>query len=68
MVNTNLLKGKIASAGYTQKTLAPIVSMSKNTLNAKVNGRKNFDTEEIARVCYALNIVDAAEKCKIFLS
>lgn len=68
MVNTNLLKGKIAAAGYTQKALAPVIGMSKNTLNAKVKGRKNFNTHEIARICDVLSIIDPAEKCNIFLS
>ncbi len=67
MINTNLLKGRIAAAGYSQKTLAPVVKMSLNSLNAKVNGRKSFDTMEIERLCEALKIIDPTEKCLIFL-
>ena len=47
LINTNLLKGKILSAGFTQQTLAPLVKMSVNSLNAKINGRKVFDTDEV---------------------
>ena len=50
MINTNLLKGKILSAGFTQQTLAPLVKMSVNSLNAKINGRKVFDTDEVERI------------------
>lgn len=68
MVNANLLKGKIVAAGYSQQTLAPKVKMSANSLNAKINGRKKFDTDEITRICKALGITDPGEKCSIFLS
>ena len=68
MVDSNLLKGKIVAAGYTQQSLAPAVKMSLNSLNSKINGRKNFDTEEIARICEVLGITDPREKCNIFLS
>ena len=68
MVNANLLKGRITSAGLTQQALAPIVNMSANSLNAKINGRKKFDADEVVRICRALEISDPAEKCDIFLS
>ena len=64
MINTNLLKGKILSAGFTQQTLAPLVKMSVNSLNAKINGRKVFDTDEVERICDILNITDPVEKCQ----
>ena len=68
MVNANLLKGKIVTAGFNQKSLAKEVDMSINSLNAKINGRKKFDTEEIAKICSTLGITDPNEKCNIFLS
>lgn len=68
MVNANLLKGKIISSGHNQKSLAPKVGMSINSLNAKINGRKKFDAEEVIRICDALDITDPQEKCDIFLS
>lgn len=68
MVNANLLKGKIVAAGHNQQSLAPKVGMSVNSLNAKINGRKKFDTEEVGKICKALGITDPREKCDIFLS
>lgn len=68
LVNANLLKGKITASGYNQKSLALSVNMSVNSLNAKINGRKKFDTEEITKICDVLMITDAQEKCNIFLS
>lgn len=64
----NKLKGKIVEAGYTQRTLAVELGMSKNTLNAKVNGKKPFNTIEIERICDKLGIDSGAEKAEIFLS
>ena len=68
MVNSNLLNGKIMAAGHTQRSLAPKVGMSPNSLNAKISGRNKFDTEEIGKICKALGITDPREKCDIFLS
>ena len=63
----NKLKGKIAEAGYSQRSLASELGMSKNTLNAKVNGKVPFNTVEIERLCAKLGIHDGAEKAAIFL-
>ena len=67
MINVNLLKGKIVAAGYNQRGLAEKVGMSANSLNAKINGKKKFDTDEVFKICEALNITDPSEKCNIFL-
>lgn len=66
-MRTNVLKGKIVSAGYTQRTLAPLLNMSENTLSKKVNGQTPFDTDDVVRLCELLNIVDNEEKAYIFL-
>ncbi len=63
----NKLKGKIVEAGYTQRSLAKEIGMSKNTLNSKVNGKIPFNTDEIERICVTLCIVDPMEKASIFL-
>ena len=65
---TNKLKGKIAEAGFSQRSLALELGMSKNTLNSKVNGKIPFNTVEIERICDKLGIHDGAEKASIFLS
>ena len=67
-MSNNKLKGKIAEAGYSQRSLAAELGMSKNTLNAKVNGKIPFNTVEIERLCDKLEIYDGAEKAAIFLS
>ena len=66
-MRSNILKGKIVSAGYTQKTLAPLMHMSKNTLSKKLNGTAQFTTEQVIRLCDLLQIVDDQEKAYIFL-
>ncbi len=64
----NKLKGKIAEAGFSQRTLAEALGMSKNTLNAKVNGKVPFNTVEIELICKVLDIRDITEKAAIFLA
>jgi transcriptional regulator with XRE-family HTH domain len=64
---SNKLKGKIVEAGYSQRSLASELGMSKNTLNSKVNGKIPFNTNEIERICEKLGIHDGAEKAAIFL-
>ena len=66
-MKTNMLKGKIIAAGYTQRTLAPLLNMSENTLSKKVNGQTAFDTDEVMHLCDLLHIDDNEEKAYIFL-
>jgi len=66
-LNSLKLKGKIAEAGYSQRSLSKVLEMSKNTLNSKVNGKKAFNTNEIKKLCEALNIFGNEEKVDIFL-
>lgn len=68
MVNKNRLQGAIKAAGYSQRTLAPLIGMSENTLGAKINGRAHFNTAEIAAICDVLGITSDSEKIQIFLS
>lgn len=67
MVNTLKLKGKIAEAGYSQTSLAVAAGMSKNTLNAKVNGKTPFNCDEAEAICNVLGISSNDEKAEIFL-
>lgn len=64
----NKLKGKIAEAGFSQRSLAEALGMSKNTLNAKVNGKVPFNTVEIEQICKVLGIHDVTEMATIFLT
>lgn len=68
MVNSNLLKGAIVSAGYTQRTLAPLIEMSENTLGKKINNVRPFDTDEVTKICDIIHITEPADKCAIFLA
>ena len=66
MINTNLLKGKIMAAGYTQESLAREMGISKNTMSAKVNG-KSLYVDEAEKMCYILGINEPYERAQIFL-
>jgi transcriptional regulator with XRE-family HTH domain len=68
MVNKNLFLSAMVKAGFSQKTLAKKLEMSKNTLSAKINGKGFFDTKQIDLVCQTLNINDDHDKIEIFLS
>ena len=68
MLNRRLLSGKIAGAGYNQKTLAAAIGMSENALSLKMTGKSVFNTEQIDRICQVLNINDNSEKADIFLA
>lgn len=67
MLNKNKLLGKIAEAGYSQRSLAPELRMSKNTLNGKINGKTPFNINEIDDLCQKLGIISNTEKADIFL-
>lgn len=67
MINENLLKGKMASMGYTQENLAHKLMISKNTLNAKIKGRSKFSLDEVMKICDLLSINSVNEMCDIFL-
>lgn len=67
MINTNLLKGRIMAQGMTQTSLAKAIGKSKNTINAKINGKLGFTLSEVDAICRVLCIDDPDEKCAIFL-
>lgn len=67
-MNVNKLKGKIAEAGLTQRSISEKLGMSKNTVNSKVNGKIPFNINEVDRFCDLLGIRDNAEKAAIFLT
>ena len=68
LINYNKLKGAMVQAGYTQLSFAKQLNMSKNTLNAKMNGKSKIYIDEANVMCEVLGIVDEKEKCDIFLS
>ena len=62
------LRGKMAEAGYSQRSLAAAIGISANSLNNKINKRSPFNTVEIEAICKVLGITDSSEKALIFLS
>lgn len=66
-MDSKKLKGRIAAAGYSQKSLAVRLGMSHSTLNRKVNGIVPLNTVEIEELCQILMIRDGAERAAIFL-
>ncbi len=58
----------IEKAGFSQRSLAKELGISKNTLNNKINGRGCFDTDEVKTICEKLGIADNSAKVEIFLS
>ena len=67
MVNSNLLRGKIASCGLTQAEVAAAIGLSENSFSAKINNKASFRLGEVSALCSVLHITDNAEKCEIFL-
>lgn len=68
MLNKNRLMGAIANSGLTQKELAKRIGVSKNTLNARINGKGYLNTNQIDKICEVLNIESDNEKVRIFLN
>ena len=68
MVDTNRLKGAMVRAGFSQISLAKKLGMSKNTLNAKLNGKAKISTDEAKNMCEILCIDTEREKVEIFLT
>ncbi len=61
LTNTNLLKGNITAAGYTQEQFAKILGISTQSLNYKLNNVREFKVSEITRICEVLNITNKDE-------
>ncbi|HBJ11128.1 MAG TPA: DUF739 domain-containing protein [Ruminococcaceae bacterium] len=57
-MNCNKLKGAIVAAGYSQREFAKAVSMTVNTLNAKVNGKSPITIDEAITIGKKLNLND----------
>ena len=69
MVDSRKLKARIVLAGFSsQAKLAEATGMSVNSLNAKINGRRVFNCDEVDVLCEALKIESGEEKADIFLA
>lgn len=67
-MNANKLLGIMAERRVSQRMLASMMGVSKNTINAKMNGVRPFDTDEAITICGILGIVDNNTKAEIFLT
>ena len=67
-MNTNKLLGVMAEKRISQAQLAKLLGKSKNTINAKINGKGTFDTQEATTICDVLGITDKVLRAEIFLS
>ena len=65
-MNCNKLKAAMVEAEYNQRSLAKIMNMSVNTLNAKLNGKSKITVEEAVNFAQALNL-ERNRFCEIFL-
>lgn len=68
MVNTIELKKAMLDAGVSQRKLAEMSGISKNSINRKINGNSEFTSSEMIAVCDCLGITDPVRKCAIFLA
>ncbi len=68
MVNTNILRGKIAENGLSQRELAKKIGLAETTLSRKISGEKDFKLGEAEKICKALGITDNRTKAQIFLA
>lgn len=67
-MKANLLRGEIIAKGLTLEGLAKKIGISRNSMSAKLNGRTQFNADEIEKICTALGICDSERKVEIFLS
>ena len=54
--NYSKLLGRMRECGFTQEQLAKAIGISKYTLNAKLNNKFKFNSEEMLAIAKVLNI------------
>ena len=65
MIEKNMLKAKLTAAGETQAQLADFLGVSKATLNAKLNGVREFSRLEVESIAMRYQM-DKDEVSEIF--
>ena len=55
-MNTNKLKAALVESGLSQRKLAEIMNVSKNTINAKINGKSPITINEAIFLRNKLNL------------
>lgn len=56
--NSNLLRGRIAEKGLTQKEVAEMIGITYQSFSEKINNKSHFKVSEIIKLCDILGIVD----------
>lgn len=56
--NSNLLRGRIAEMGYTQKEVAKMIGITHQSFSDKINNKSHFKVSEIIKLCDVLEISD----------
>ena len=62
----NKLKAVMAEKGVSQRALAQMTNMNRNTLAGKMSGRRPFNIDEASLICKVLEITDPKEQVLIF--
>lgn len=65
-MNLDLLRGKMAEARISQRKLADFIGISQNSINRKLNGKREFTIGEAIEISACLHLSDA-ERTTIFL-
>ena len=66
MVNTKLLRAKIAESGLKYVYIADKLGLSRYGLQLKIDGKNDFFTEEVNDLCDLLGVTSLSEKEEIF--
>lgn len=56
MINTKKLKAALVEKSFTQRSLSKEIGISKNTLNAKINGKAPISIEEATKLARVLEL------------
>ena len=67
MVNTQEIKAELVRKKHTQRTLAVKMGMDKNTLNAKINGKRPMTDGDIVKLCKELEVKEDRKVIELFL-
>ena len=60
------IRGLMAEKKISQRKMASMMGISKNTLNAILNGKGNVDTEKALQICEILEIDNMEKRADIF--
>ena len=56
VMNIQKLKAALVEKGFTQRSLSKEMNVSKNTLNAKINGKTPISIQEATKLAEVLNL------------